>query len=115
MEAQEGIGLEVAGKLAKYSDNGSTLSAVNFPEASLPAHGANVSRLLHIHENRPGVLTSINQIFAEQGINIAAQYLQTSPQIGYVVIDVETDTATLSTALQLMKAIPGTIRARLLY
>jgi D-3-phosphoglycerate dehydrogenase len=115
MEAQEGIGLEVAGKLAKYSDNGSTLSAVNFPEASLPAHGASVSRLLHIHENRPGVLTSINQIFAEQGINIAAQYLQTSPQIGYVVIDVETDTATLSTALQLMKAIPGTIRARLLY
>src|SRR5471032_1725062 len=115
MEAQEGIGLEVAGKLAKYSDNGSTLSAVNFPEASLPAHGANASRLLHIHENRPGVLTSINQIFAEQGINIAAQYLQTSPEIGYVVIDAETDIATLTTALQLMKAIPGTIRARLLY
>lgn len=115
MEAQEGIGLEVAGKLAKYSDNGSTLSAVNFPEASLPAHSVNASRLLHIHENRPGVLTSINQIFAEQGINIAAQYLQTSPQIGYVVIDAETDTATLATALQMMKAIPGTIRARLLY
>jgi D-3-phosphoglycerate dehydrogenase len=115
MEAQEGIGLEVAGKLAKYSDNGSTLSAVNFPEASLPAHGANASRLLHIHENRPGVLTSINQIFAEKGINISAQYLQTSPQIGYVVIDAETDVATLTNALQLMKAIPGTIRARLLY
>ncbi|MGC6388768.1 phosphoglycerate dehydrogenase [Ewingella sp. S1.OA.A_B6] len=115
MEAQEGIGLEVAGKLAKYSDNGSTLSAVNFPEASLPAHGASASRLLHIHENRPGVLTSINQIFAEKGINISAQYLQTSPQIGYVVIDAETDVATLTDALQLMKAIPGTIRARLLY
>ncbi|MCR9000159.1 MULTISPECIES: phosphoglycerate dehydrogenase [Rahnella] len=115
MEAQEGIGLEVAGKLAKYSDNGSTLSAVNFPEASLPAHTEKASRLLHIHENRPGVLTSINQIFAEQGINIAAQYLQTSPEIGYVVIDAETDTTTLNTALQLMKAIPGTIRARLLY
>ncbi|MBU9848266.1 phosphoglycerate dehydrogenase [Rahnella ecdela] len=115
MEAQEGIGLEVAGKLAKYSDNGSTLSAVNFPEASLPAHTEKASRLLHIHENRPGVLTSINQIFAEQGINIAAQYLQTSPEIGYVVIDAETDLNTLTTALQLMKAIPGTIRARLLY
>jgi D-3-phosphoglycerate dehydrogenase len=87
MEAQEGIGLEVAGKLAKYSDNGSTLSAVNFPEASLPTHSEKASRLLHIHENRPGVLTSINQIFAEQGINIAAQYLQTSPEVGYVVID----------------------------
>ncbi|EIC83473.1 phosphoglycerate dehydrogenase [Serratia sp. M24T3] len=115
MEAQEGIGLEVAGKLAKYSDNGSTLSAVNFPEASLPMHGKNASRLLHIHENRPGMLTSINKIFAEQGINIAAQYLQTSPEVGYVVIDVEADVETVDTALQLMKGIPGTIRARLLY
>lgn len=112
-EAQENIGIEVAGKLVKYSDNGSTLSAVNFPEVSLPEHGERVSRLLHIHENRPCVLTRINQIFAEQGINIAAQYLQTTPEIGYVVIDVET--AAEDTALQLMKAIPGTIRARLLY
>ncbi|NDL64171.1 phosphoglycerate dehydrogenase [Acerihabitans arboris] len=112
-EAQENIGVEVAGKLAKYSDNGSTLSAVNFPEVSLPEHGDRVSRLLHIHENRPGILTRINQIFAEQSINIAAQYLQTTPEIGYVVIDVETDAE--NTALQLLKAIPGTIRARLLY
>ena len=59
------------------------------------------------------MITKINQIFAEQGINIAAQYLQTTPEIGYVVIDVETDGA--QTALQLMKAIPGTIRARLLF
>ncbi len=115
MEAQEGIGLEVAGKLAKYSDNGSTLSAVNFPEASLPTHGEKSSRLLHIHENRPGVLTSINKIFAEQGVNIAAQYLQTSPEVGYVVIDVEADIEAVDNALQLMKGIPGTIRARLLY
>jgi len=112
-EAQENIGTEVAGKLAKYSDNGSTLSAVNFPEVSLPEHGERVSRLLHIHENRPGIMTRINQIFAEQSINIAAQYLQTTPDIGYVVIDVETDAE--NTALQLLKAIPGTIRARLLY
>ncbi|WJV53377.1 phosphoglycerate dehydrogenase [Prodigiosinella aquatilis] len=112
-EAQENIGDEVAGKLAKYSDNGSTLSAVNFPEVSLPVHGERASRLLHIHENRPGVLTQLNHIFAEQGINIAAQYLQTTAEIGYVVIDVETDGA--DTALQLMKSIPGTIRARLLY
>ncbi|WP_075182265.1 phosphoglycerate dehydrogenase [Pantoea sp. 1.19] len=114
-EAQENIGIEVAGKLAKYSDNGSTLSAVNFPEASLPVHGDSVSRLLHIHENRPGVLTAINQIFAEQGINIAAQYLQTTPYMGYVVIDVDAQESVAANALQLMKAIPGTIRARLLY
>lgn len=114
-EAQENIGIEVAGKLAKYSDNGSTLSAVNFPEASLPMHGASVSRLLHIHENRPGVLTAINLIFADQGINISAQYLQTTPQMGYVVIDVDASQEVADKALQLMKAIPGTIRARLLY
>ncbi|MDF2786001.1 MAG: D-3-phosphoglycerate dehydrogenase [Pantoea eucrina] len=114
-EAQENIGLEVSGKLAKYSDNGSTLSAVNFPEVSLPMHGASASRLLHIHENRPGILTAINQIFAEQNINIAAQFLQTSPQLGYVVIDIDAEKDVADKALQLMRAIPGTMRARLLY
>ncbi len=114
-EAQENIGLEVSGKLAKYSDNGSTLSAVNFPEVSLPMHGASASRLLHIHENRPGILTAINQIFAEQNINIAAQFLQTSPQLGYVVIDIDAEQDVADKALQLMRAIPGTMRARLLY
>ncbi|MFP1736498.1 phosphoglycerate dehydrogenase [Lonsdalea quercina] len=112
-EAQENIGGEVASKLVKYSDNGSTLSAVNFPEVSLPTHSARASRLLHIHENRPGIMTQLNTIFANEGINIAAQYLQTSADIGYVVIDVVTDSA--DTALQLMKSVPGTIRARLLY
>ncbi len=112
-EAQANIGTEVAGKLAKYSDNGSTLSAVNFPEVSLPAPSENVSRLLHIHENRPGVMNQINQIFAEEGINIAAQFLQTNIDIGYVVIDVETDRA--DEALDHMKSIQGTIRARLLF
>ncbi|VXD00062.1 D-3-phosphoglycerate dehydrogenase [Enterobacterales bacterium 8AC] len=114
-EAQENIGDEVAGKLAKYSDNGSTLSAVNFPEVSLPMHGPNSSRLLHIHENRPGILTQINQIFAEEGVNIAAQYLQTGAEIGYVVIDIEAETERADAALQRMKAIEGTIRARLLF
>ncbi len=62
-----------------------------------------------------GVLTAINQIFAEQGVNIAAQYLQTNSQMGYVVIDIEADEDIAEKALQSMKAIPGTIRARLLY
>jgi D-3-phosphoglycerate dehydrogenase len=112
-EAQENIGVEVVGKLIKYSDNGSTLSAVNFPEVSLPTAGEHVSRLLHIHENRPGVLNQINQIFAQEGINIAAQYLQTSIDIGYVVIDVETDRA--EEALKHMTQIEGTIWTRILY
>lgn len=111
-EAQENIGLEVASKLAKYSDNGSSLSAVNFPEVSLPIH-VNASRLLHIHRNQPGVLTKINQAFAEHGVNIAAQYLQTDDKIGYVVIDVES--ADSAQALKALKAIDGTIRARILH
>jgi D-3-phosphoglycerate dehydrogenase len=111
-EAQENIGVEVAGKLTKYSDNGSTLSSVNFPEVSLPLH-TGTSRLLHIHENRPGILTKINSIFADEGINIAAQYLQTSAEMGYVVIDVET--ARSEEALIQLKAIEGTIRARILH
>jgi D-3-phosphoglycerate dehydrogenase len=111
-EAQENIGVEVAGKLAKYSDNGSTLSSVNFPEVSLPQH-SDCSRLLHIHENRPGILTQINTIFATEGINIAGQHLQTSSEIGYVVIDVETSRS--EEALAKLKQIEGTIRARILH
>ncbi|MDN3681707.1 phosphoglycerate dehydrogenase [Vibrio tapetis subsp. quintayensis] len=111
-EAQENIGVEVAGKLAKYSDNGSTLSSVNFPEVSLPTHRG-TSRLLHIHQNRPGILTQINTIFAEAGINIAGQYLQTSAEMGYVVIDVEVDRS--EEALVQLKKIDGTIRARILH
>lgn len=111
-EAQQNIGIEVAGKLAKYSDNGSTLSAVNFPEVSLPEH-TNRSRLLHIHHNAPGVLTQINQAFAEHNINIAAQYLQTSDKIGYVVIDVETDDA--EQAFTQLKKVEGTIKTRILH
>ena len=111
-EAQENIGIEVAGKLAKYSDNGSTITAVNFPEVSLPEL-ANRSRLLHVHHNRPGVLTQINQAFAQHRINIAAQYLQTDEAIGYVVIDVDTDHSEV--ALKELSAVEGTIRARILH
>ncbi|WP_137166181.1 phosphoglycerate dehydrogenase [Salinimonas lutimaris] len=111
-EAQENIGIEVAGKLAKYSDNGSTLSAVNFPEVSLPDHPGR-SRLLHVHENRPGVIMQINRLFAEQGINIDAQYLQTTPDIGYVVIDVQEDKA--YDGLEQLLQIEGTIKARVLH
>ncbi|MGF1763129.1 phosphoglycerate dehydrogenase [Aliivibrio kagoshimensis] len=111
-EAQENIGVEVAGKLAKYSDNGSTLSSVNFPEVSLPEH-VGTSRLLHIHENHPGILTQINSVFADENINIAAQYLQTTPEMGYVVIDVEASRS--EEALSKLKAIDGTLRARILH
>jgi D-3-phosphoglycerate dehydrogenase len=111
-EAQENIGFEVADKLIRYSDNGSTLSAVNFPEVSLPPHPAS-HRLLHIHRNIPGVLSRINQVFGENNINIAAQYLQTNAQIGYVVIDVEAEHS--QAALEKLRQVDGTIRTRVLF
>ena len=112
MEAQENIALEVAGKLIKYSDNGSTVSAVNFPQVALPDHGG-VSRILHIHRNEPGVLRGINGVFSDSGINIAAQYLDTRGEIGYVVMDLETSNP--ADLLRRLRAVPGTVRARILH
>ena len=111
-EAQASIGAEVAIKLLRYSNNGSTSSAVNFPEVTLPEH-AGKSRLLHIHKNVPGVLARINERFSAAGINIAAQFLQTSGDIGYVVIDVDTDASQV--ALDQIASVEGTIRCRILY
>ena len=113
-EAQFNIGTEVAAKLVRYSDNGSTLSAVNFPEVSLPEH-AGSRRLLHIHHNVPGVLSRINEVFSQGGININGQYLQTDGQIGYVVIDVSASEQQSESLREQLSAIPGTVRTRLLY
>jgi D-3-phosphoglycerate dehydrogenase len=112
MEAQENIGFEVAEKLIRYSDNGSTLSAVNFPEVALPEH-AGQHRLLHIHENITGVLTAINQVLSDSNVNIAGQYLQTQGDIGYVVIDVTADYS--AEVLDALKTVNGTIRTRVLF
>jgi len=111
-EAQFNIGIEVAEKLATYSDIGTSLSAVNFPEVALPAH-PNAHRILHIHENIPGVLSEINQVFSENQINIMGQYLQTSDKIGYVVIDVAQECS--EKALEKVLQVKGTIRARVLF
>ena len=85
---------------------------MNFPEVSLPEY-VGARRLLHIHHNQPGILTKINQAFAEHNINIAAQYLQTDSKIGYVVIDIEAENSDL--ALRELKQIKGTIKARILH
>lgn len=114
IEAQQNIGLEVAEKLIKYSNNGSTVFSVNFPEVSLPEHPGS-HRLLHIHQNVPGMLAKVNAIFSDNRINITAEYLQTKENIGYVVLDVDTDEATAQMALKKLRAIEGTIRARVLY
>jgi D-3-phosphoglycerate dehydrogenase / 2-oxoglutarate reductase len=91
------------------------VTAVNFPEVSLPEHPGQ-QRLLHIHRNQPGVLSAINAVFSEQKINIAGQYLQTNPKIGYVVIDIETNEPGASLELKRkLESVPGTIRTRILY
>jgi D-3-phosphoglycerate dehydrogenase len=112
LEAQANIGLEVAEKLVKFSDTGSTIGAVNFVEISLQP---NVSRqrFLHIHENVPGVLGEVNNFFTSKGINISAEYLQTDPDLGYVIIDSESELD--SSVLTDLKNIQHTIRVRMLY
>jgi D-3-phosphoglycerate dehydrogenase len=112
IEAQENIGMEVAEKLAKYSDNGTSTSSVNFPEVALPSHPGK-HRLLHTHRNVPGILSAINQVFAENGINIDAQYLQTNEKIGYVVMDIDQEYSDL--ALTKLLSIEGTVRCRVLF
>ncbi|MDE2149119.1 MAG: phosphoglycerate dehydrogenase [Gammaproteobacteria bacterium] len=114
LEAQENIGVEVAAKLIRYSDNGSTLTAVNFPEVSLPEH-LNSRRLLHIHQNVPGMLGRINDLFSKAAVNVDAQYLQTRDGIGYVVIDVAAGDDQARALKEELASIPGTLRTRLLY
>ncbi|MFZ2288850.1 MAG: phosphoglycerate dehydrogenase [Halopseudomonas yangmingensis] len=112
MEAQANIGLEVAEKLVRYSDNGTSITSVNFPEVALPSHPGK-HRLLHIHQNIPGVMSEINRVFAENGINISGQYLQTNEKVGYVVIDVDAEYSDL--AQEKLQHVKGTIRCRVLF
>ena len=111
-EAQANIGLEVAEKFVRYSDQGDTLSSVNFPNVTIPfADGTH--RLLHIHKNVPGVLSQINAAFATAGINILAQSMMTRGDVGYLVMDV--DDSDSAQALERLKAVPETIKVRVLF
>ncbi|ALN91572.1 phosphoglycerate dehydrogenase [Lysobacter gummosus] len=114
LEAQDNIGLEVAAKLVRYSDNGSTLSAVNFPEVTLPGHDGS-HRFLHIHRNVPGVLSQINDLFSAHKVNIDGQYLRTDAKVGYVVIDATASEEQTSVLKEALAAVPGTLRTRVLY
>jgi D-3-phosphoglycerate dehydrogenase / 2-oxoglutarate reductase len=112
LEALANIGLEVAEKLVRYSDTGSTIGAVNFVEIALQANNSK-QRFLHIHKNVPGVLGEINQYFSSRGINITAEYLQTDADLGYVILETESELG--PSVLQDLKNIPHTIRVRILY
>jgi D-3-phosphoglycerate dehydrogenase len=112
LEAQANIGIEVAEKLVRYSDNGTSITSVNFPEVALPPQRG-THRILHVHRNVPGVMSDINQVFAENHINVAAQYLQTNESIGYVVMDI--DAASSDLALQKLQQVQNTLRCRVLF
>lgn len=112
-EAQANIGTEVSQKLTEYSDNGSTLGAVNFPQVALPVHSGS-TRFLHVHRNIPGVIGRINELLQSHKLNIVAQYLQTDPQLGYVVADVDGSFDEIA-LLEQLRSLDGTLKARFLY
>lgn len=109
-----GFAREVAAKLVRYSDNGSTLSAVNFPEVTLPEHERSL-RLLHIHRNVPGVLSRLNEVFSRHNLNIDGQFLRTNPKLGYVVVDITATVEQANAIRDELAAIDGTLRTRILY
>lgn len=117
-EAQRAIALDVAAKLTRFIDTGSTIGSVNMPEVDLPEQGAprgerRAHRILNFHRNVPGVLAQIHRAAGELGVNVAGQYLRTLGEVGYVVIDVDpSDTEAFT---ERIKAIPETIRTRVLW
>lgn len=110
LEAQENIANEVTDSLVRYIRDGSTYGSVNMPQLNLPPVAENHTRFRHIHENVPGVLAKINEVFSSRNLNIAAQYLQTTPRSGYVVIDID-GTVDGGEVRGALAHIPGTIRA----
>ncbi|OJV54420.1 MAG: 3-phosphoglycerate dehydrogenase [Bacteroidetes bacterium 43-16] len=111
-EAQENIGKFVPAKFLEYINNGSTLGSVNFPEVQLPKLKES-HRMLHIHQNRPGIMAQLNHVFAKYQINIMGQYLKTNDKIGYVIVDIEKSYT--ESFIQELRSIEGTIRFRMLF
>ena len=112
LEAQQNIGRFVPGKIMEYINTGSTSNSVNFPNLTLPILD-NAHRLIHIHNNVPGILAKINQILADHGINIVGQYLKTNESIGYVITDINKEYD--KEVIAKLKAIDQTIKFRVLY
>lgn len=116
LEAQANIGLEVAERLVKYSDNGSTLGAVNCVEVSLPVQeSGKITRFMHIHKNVPGVLSAINGVFSKYGLNISGQYLRTDGEYAYVVVDVDGHLENAPELQKELEEISGTLKVRYLF
>jgi D-3-phosphoglycerate dehydrogenase len=113
-EAQFNIGQFVPGRIIEYINSGTTYGSVNFPQIQLPEL-VNAHRLIHVHDNVPGILASINNILAKHNINILGQYLKTNETIGYVITDINNDVRFHEDLVKDLKNIQGTIRYRMLY
>ena len=111
-EAQENIAHFVPNKIMDYINTGSTSNSVDFPNLQLPAF-ENAHRLIHIHENMPGILAKINQVLADHDINIVGQYLKTNELIGYVITDIDKEYD--KEVIKALKGIEHTIKFRVLY
>ncbi|MEQ1603483.1 MAG: phosphoglycerate dehydrogenase [Pyrinomonadaceae bacterium] len=111
-EAQANIGLDVTAKLIKYLEFGTSEGSHTVPPVSLPPQ-AGTHRILHIHQNIPGVLGEINSRLSARGINIVGQYLKTNETIGYVILDI--DSALSKDAFEILKDVGGTIKTRMIY
>ena len=111
-EAQNNIGLDVSAKLFNYLEKGISTGSHSIPGLALPPQeGAH--RILHIHNNVPGVLSNINTLLSKNKINILGQYLKTNESIGYVVLDL--DKSLSKNAMELLKDVKGTKKVRVLY
>ncbi len=113
-EAQRNISEFVADKIISFLTTGNTMLSVNFPNLQLPPI-KNVHRFIHIHRNEPGILASINSIFAKNKINIEGQYLKTNEAIGYVITDVSGNKKYSRDVIHKLESVPATIRVRVLY
>jgi D-3-phosphoglycerate dehydrogenase / 2-oxoglutarate reductase len=113
-QAQDRIGREVARKMLDYFSSGSTMGAVNFPQVQLQARTTG-ARFSHVHRNVPGMLRRLNEIFVQRDINIIAQYLETDREVGYVVLDADLTGHDSHGLLDDIRALEGTIRARMVY
>jgi D-3-phosphoglycerate dehydrogenase / 2-oxoglutarate reductase len=111
-EAQANIGLDVTTKLITYLEFGTSNGSHTVPPVSLPPQ-AGTHRILHIHQNIPGVLGEINSKLSNRGINILGQYLKTNDAIGYVILDV--DTKLSKEAFAILKEVKGTLKTRMVY
>jgi D-3-phosphoglycerate dehydrogenase / 2-oxoglutarate reductase len=111
-EAQANIGLDVTAKLINYLELGTSDGSHTVPDLNLPPQ-AGTHRILHIHRNIPGVLGEINSKLSKRGINIVGQYLKTNDEIGYVILDIDTELS--KEAFAILKEVKATIKTRMVY